>query len=117
MTFEETVGKEFNFYGVDGLKFKLGKSVFEAVEDPDDGYRSLLGSVEVRHLSGCLFFQRPVARVRVVEVNDERGSNQRDFVGFHLVDVADGHVWLRLGTDDYDDYYPGFVFTYQPKAP
>lgn len=49
------------FYGVDASRFKLGRHVFEALED-------------------------------------------------------DGHVWLRIGTDNTDDYYPSFVFFYQPRT-
>tara|TARA_Y100000310_G_C20125841_1_gene553567 strand:- start:51 stop:242 length:192 start_codon:yes stop_codon:yes gene_type:complete len=26
-----------------------------------------------------------------------------------------GHVWLRFGTDNTDDYYPYFVFRHVPK--
>lgn len=109
MKFEEMVGQEFGFYGVDGNTFKLKKLVFEAMEDESDGYRSCLGSVEKKDPSGLVFFKRRVAKVKVVAVDE--GS----FIGHDLVDVKDGHVWLRLGTDHADDYYPCFVFNYQPK--
>jgi hypothetical protein len=109
MKFEELVGKKVKFYGVDSTKFKLGKDIFEAVEDENDGYRSMLGSVEVRDPSGLVFFKRAIAEVTVVAVSVRGG-----FDGWHLVD-DDGHVWLRLGTDDYDDYYPTFIFDYLPK--
>jgi len=109
MSFDEVIGKEFSFYGVDNEAFKLGKLVFEAVEDENDGYRSCLGSVEVKDPSGLIFFKRSLARVKVV------ATEVGDFDGYHLVDVADGHVWLRFGTDHCDDYYPCFIFDYSPK--
>lgn len=111
MNFEKAVGEVFGFYGIDGNTFKLGGHVFEAVEDENDGYRSMLGEVATRdNPSGLIFFKRSIAKVKVVETN-----NSHEFVGYELVDVEDGHVWLRLGTDEYDDYYPCFIFSYQPK--
>lgn len=113
MEFEKTVGKVFGFYGVDVNAFKLGGSVFEAMENADDGYRSMLDTVSTKtDPSGCIFFKRALAKVRV-EVVDEANY----FSGYRLVDVADGHVWLRLGTNLMDDYYPCFAFEYQPKKP
>jgi hypothetical protein len=108
MDFKELVGKVLGFYGVDGNAFKTGRYVFEAVEDENDGYRSMMrGVAEVKDPSGLIFFKRRVATVRVEE--------DSEFDGFRLVDVADGHTWLRLGTDHADDYYPMFRFDYEPK--
>jgi hypothetical protein len=109
--FEKCVGKKWKFYGVDGNLFKLGPCIFEAIEDPDDGYRSYLGSVEVRpnKTGGAIFFKRALATVELVET----GTSTYD--GFSLVDVKDDHIWLRVGTDTSEDYYPSFVFDYLPK--
>ena len=101
--------EEFDFYGVCNNEFKLGDTVYEAVEDPDDGYRSYLGSIEVKNSDG-IFFGMPLARVKAVAVSDHR-----DLDGWEFVDVTDGHVWLRVGTDCGDSYYPYFVFEYSPK--
>jgi myo-inositol-hexaphosphate 3-phosphohydrolase len=109
MKFEELIGKELKFYGVDGNTFKLENTVFEALENEDDGYRSYLKSVEVKDPSGLIFFRRSIAKVRM-----ETGEG--DFDGFRLVDVKNGHTWLRLGTDRGDCYYPHFVFEYTPKT-
>jgi len=105
---DKLVGQEFDFYGVDNNSFKLGDTVFEALEDEDDGYRSSLGSIEVKDPEGLIFFQTVIARVRV--------ENAPNIDGHQLVDIDDGHVWLEIGTSDYDDYYPCFVFSYHPKA-
>lgn len=107
--FSETVGKEFPFYGAAERQFKLGDQVWEAIEDEDDGYRSHLGTIEQKQ-SDAIFFQTPLATI-VVQTRD---SNTED--GFKLVDTADGHVWLQVGTDNTDDYYPYFIFEYTPKA-
>lgn len=103
------VGKTVGFYGVDNLCFKLGRKVYEAVEDEDDGYRSYFGSVEVVDANGLIFFQRALATVRIEE------WAEGDSEGIALVDVKDGHVWLRFGTDYSDGYYPYFFFTYEPR--
>ena len=111
MSFDELVGQEFDFSGVDGHTFKLGDTVFEALENEDDGYRSYMDSVEVKDPTGLIFFGRPLARVKLESINEKDV-----FSGYRLVDIADDHVWLRLGTDNLDDYYPAFIFEYAPKA-
>ena len=112
VTFEGLVGEVFNFYGVDGNCFKLDGNVFEAIEDPDDGYRSFLDEVrliphEECEARGLVFFRSPIARVEVVE------SDVLD--GHELIDRSDSHVWLVIGTDHYDQWYPQSVFHYTPK--
>jgi hypothetical protein len=105
------------FYGVDNLRFKLADQVFEAVEDPSDGYRSYLESISVVMDPGDIFIRGAIALVRVVEVkideSDEDGYPFR-FHGYHLVDHT-GHVWLQIGTASTDAYYPSFRFRYEPK--
>lgn len=102
-------GGVYDFYGVDGNQFKLGDFVYEAIEDESDGYRSYLESVEVRGGNG-IFFGQPLDKVILKEVDDGY------FDGFELRSATDEkHVWLRFGTDNYDDYYPCFTFTYSPK--
>jgi hypothetical protein len=105
--FDKTVGRWYDFHGVDNNRFKLGKRVFEAIEDPDDGYRSYLGSVERTDGDG-IFFPLPLARVKVSEFEQDRER------GYSFTD-KDGHVWLVFGTNSDDDYYPCFFFRYQPK--
>lgn len=111
MELNEMIGNVWPFYGVDGNTFKLGDAVFEAVEDPSDGYRSMMDRVDAVIGEGSIFFGSSIALVRVERIDE------RDFVGYQLVDAHDGHVWLKLGTDEYDDYYPCFTFRYEPKGP
>lgn len=113
--FEEAVnGQTFDFYGVDNNCFKLGDTVWEAVEDEDDGYRSYLDTVQRANDNTFVWPGQPFARVRVEEyTGDTESFDHVD--GYHLVDVTDGHVWLEVGTDRTDDYYPSFEFSYTPK--
>lgn len=134
--FERIEGKSFPFYGVCDNQFKLGNIIWEAVEDPSDGYRSCLGVIRVAGPIGMdilqknaqiirehctitgptdsIFFKSPIAQVKVVRVD-----NGDEFDGHHLIDTQakHKHIWLSIGTRHRDDYYPSFVFHYQPKAP
>lgn len=109
--FDTLIGNEFDFYGVDWNSFKLDDKIWEAVEDEDDGYRSYLGSIEMRDTQGMIFALMPIARVRLEHWED---CHEDVYV---LRDVLDDHIWLRFGTNEMDDYYPYFVFDYKPKAP
>ena len=78
--------------------------MWQAVEDECDGYRSCLGCIQVAD-SDTPLFNAPIAKVRVEDSGDV----------YKLVDVTDGHVWLTVGTDNAYDYYPSFVFDYEPR--
>jgi len=118
MKFDDLVNKEFlAFYGVDNNCFRLGiidteeLLTYEAIEDQDDGYRSYLDSVEIKDPSGLIFFQGPVAIVSIEHTKDSYSDI------FEFKDVVDNHIWLRVGTENCDDYYPWFVFEYSAKFP
>ncbi len=103
-------GKLLRFHGVDNNCFRLGKEVFEAVEDENDGYRSSLDNVRLRDDSSLTFFRTSITKVCAVDVD---GTSDGDsFRGWRLVDTS-GHVWLEFGTEN---YYPCFIFRYTPKA-
>jgi len=111
---EFDIGLEADFYGVDCNSFKLDNCVFEAVEDESDGYRSCMAEVRMKDdIKGLIFFQTPLARIRVEERSE--GRYNHEFEGYNLVDVNDGFVWLTFGADDPHDYYPSFEFFYQHK--
>ncbi len=107
--FDALLDSEADFYGVDCNQFKLDDAIWEAVEDKADGYRSMLDVVLNRHLSDGIFFARALARVRIISHDD--GFDDL----YKLVDVTDGHCWLRFGTGRYWDDYPLFIFDYCPK--
>ena len=100
-------GLEGEFFGVDNNCFKIGNIVFEAMEDAEDGYRSLMKEIQVRKdVDGLIFFRAALDHVKVVRVDEDI---------WNLVSLEDGHVWLEIGTDYADSYYPFFVFTYHPR--
>lgn len=103
------LNEELGFYGVDGNRFKLGANVYEAIEDESDGYRSMLQEIKsVEQQPQDVFFERRLDTVKMIEDSDGHG--------YKVVSVKDGHIWLVMGTDNYDDYYPYFVFNYTPRA-
>jgi hypothetical protein len=116
MDFDDLIGKTFPFYGVANEDFKLGDRVYRAVEG-DDTYSSYLDEIQEipTHEAGP-FFATPIATVRVDKVKYADPSSEH-VDGYLLVDVDDSHVWLIIGTDYGDQYYPLFVFEYQPKSP
>ena len=104
---------KYAFYGVCGNCFKLDDKIFEAIEDPDDGYRSYLQSVElVTEDKSLTFSSVKLADVKVIKASDNTDGRYDE-----IIDISDGHVWLQIGTDCTEDYYPCFVFCYMPKVP
>jgi hypothetical protein len=133
------LGGSYDFYGVDNNAFCIGvggaRVVLEAVEDPSDGYRSYFGCFRTSSVDK-IFFREPIARVLLEEGglsnrtyfsnrwNDDGTENppsdedlremSSNFNGWVLRDTETGHVWLTVGTDHGDDYYPCFTFSYEP---
>lgn len=63
---EFKAGLKGSFYGVDGYRFKIGRNVFEAVEDESDGYRSCMAEVKAGEQNPKdIFFKRAIAKVVV----------------------------------------------------
>lgn len=103
--------KTYLFYGVAGNFFRLNDMVFEAVEDPDDGYRSALDTIRVANSDNLIFLKLPLAEVKICEA-----SATQTFDGYEIFDVETNHIWLTVGTQDANDYYPMFTFNYSPDT-
>lgn len=136
--FDALIGGTYDFYGVDGETLCIGvngtRVALEAVEDPSDGYRSYFGCFRTSEV-GHIFFGQPIARVALkpggessrswnwsccddggyrCNCESARLKREENFSGWVLEDVDTGHVWLTVGTDHGDDYYPCFTFRYSP---
>lgn len=109
--FKTLIGGTYEFYGVDNNTFCIGfngaRIVLEAMENESDGYRSYFDTFEIKPV-GKIFFGKSIANVSLETRND------KDFTGWHLRDVDTNHIWLTVGTDSFDEYYPMFVFEYSP---
>jgi hypothetical protein len=106
------------------ISFTLDGVTYTAVEDPDDGYRSMMGDLIVsdRKLSNT-FPPVEVEGVIVTEADETyaHGSAglyvdqdcEHEFIEFR--DVKNGKIVLAVGTKDADDYYPIFLAYFSPE--
>lgn len=86
-------------------RFVLDGKAYTATEDPDDGYRSYLGTLQE---GGEVKNSFPAQRVLCYM----RGGSDETLV---FRDVVTGKEVLEVGTDNTDDYYPSFVAHFQPQ--
>lgn len=108
---QERYGESFEFCNV--MRFRLDGIAYVCVEDPQDGYRSSMRELQIDHKAKM---KNRFAPVRVVGVYKDKGhgySDQCDIL--ELVDEASGLVVIEVGTDNTDDYYPGFVSVFRPE--
>lgn len=87
------------------LNFELDGVTYTAVEDPDDGYRSMLGDIIVTN------YKVPNQFPPIV-VEGSLGTPDRPCL---LVLSFCGKPVVTLGTDNSEDYYPSFVADFQPE--
>jgi hypothetical protein len=93
------------------LLFVLDDVAYRAVEDPQDGYRSCLNSIEVVDASLLTTRFKPH---RVVVSYIDKDVDPADLLRF--TDVVTGAVVLEVGTRNTEDYYPWFVAEYDPTG-
>lgn len=126
--FERLVGCEFEFHGEQNNCVRLNNLVYEFLADPDDGYRSHLGAVICSPASEHTgFFSSSIAKVILVSTDNEESwpdewvppesdeYSDGPFHGYFLIDSDDYHMWVQLGTEYLDAYYPCFITRYNPK--
>lgn len=89
------------------INFVLDGITYSAIEDPSDGYRSMLKELKVSDFKVTNVF----APVEVTCVM--RSGGFCDILD--VIDVVSGKVVLSVGTDNYDDYYPSFVYEWTPE--
>ncbi len=90
------------------LRFVLDGLIYVVTEDPSDGYRSCLGSVEIVE-GPPVKNMFPPCRVLA-----SMATGSSDEV-LELRDVTTGKVVLQVGTDNSDNYYPSFVGNFTPE--
>lgn len=111
LNINKLVGMKVGLHGVNHTTVQISnksgdKLTFEVVEDENDGYRSMLKEVVIVQNNSIIAPAQPVALVTITESNGL----------YYFTDEYD-HVWLKFGTDDADDYYPIFVFSYTLPKP
>ncbi len=121
MELKELVGKH-KLYGVDFetfetkygdaqlIRFKLGRNIYVATENPEDGYRSCMAEITISKdkMKNTFKPQRVIARCWA-----QNKYNEADML--ELISVKTGKIVLEVGTDNSDDYYPSFVASFTPE--
>ena len=96
-----------------GIAFTLDGITYAAVEDPDDGYRSMLDRVIIlgddEPMATPLPPTKVLARKRLPSPRDERP----DILDF--IDPVSENVLIAIGTSHEEDYYPFFVGAFFPQ--
>ncbi len=101
-----------------GIAFFMDGMAYLALEDLNDGYRSDMGAIltgaATAYSMGAENYElinRPVTCRHL----QQRGGKGCDIL--EIIDKETDHVWLRVGTENTDDYYPYFVGTWNPMPP
>lgn len=98
----------------------IGDRIFMAFEDNNDGYRSQMGPLFVAHGDAYEIVEDP-DYIRRNVVCRHLAKDSGDYSGecdiLEIIDVVTGHTWLKVGTENIDDYYPSFVCVWSPMPP
>lgn len=92
------------------IRFRLDGKVYTAVEDPSDGYRSMMKSLFVSEDTMKNTFPPVKVVGRYRDTYDYGGTSEI----LELIDAANGKVVLTVGTENSDDYYPWFKAEWRP---
>lgn len=98
------------------MRLILDDVVYEAVEDPDDGYRSRMDSF-VR-LEGATVQNTFPAQPVIASLDSGEGSRynyyQKDYI-LELRNARTNRIVLVVGTSNIDDYYPAYAQAFYPQ--
>lgn len=96
------------YVGCQVIRFRLSGKTYTVIEDPDDGYRSHLGSIEVSEDP----IRNSFKGVPVIGKYVDSGNSET----IQFVCISTQKVCLEVGTGDYNDWYPYFVNDFDPTA-
>ncbi len=97
-------------------RFRLDGIIYVAIEDPNDGYRSMMKDLELGIFGEITNVFEPVwvEAVYLQERKDKCWEDGSDIL--KLIDLKTGRTVLEVGTGNTDDYYPYFVADFDPTA-
>lgn len=101
----------------DGVILMLDGDIYYCYENPDDGYRSYsviekaksLDEIKCDHQLAT--FPPQEVYVKFTDKKDELGDPSWEC----LITNEYNELILKVGTDNYDDYYPMAIFEYHPE--
>ncbi len=103
-------------YGEDAnvCRFRLDGTIWMAVEDPNDGYRSSMREITKLRANTKVKLVNVFPPVQVLAVYHERRRYEACDI-LELRETATGKLVLTVGTENTDDYYPSFVASFEPE--
>lgn len=99
-----------NFEDAQVIRFCLDGKTYVATEDPSDGYRSCMSSLEVVNEKPKNTFEK-VSVFGIMKTQSH--YNKCEIIQFY--DVKTAQIVLEVGTDNSDDYYPSFIAHWAPE--
>lgn len=99
-----------SYENVEVVRFVLDGITYKAIENPDDGYRSLCKELLVCNEAVSNKF--PPQKVRG-SVKGNTSGNMHDVIQFY--DLISHKLVLEVGTNYVDDYYPCWVMGWYPQ--
>lgn len=94
------------------MRFNMDGKVYEAIENPDDGYRSTLEGLHIPDTG--VVVQNMFAPTAVIAVHQSQSHSSMDDI-LELRNAKTGKVIIKIGTSDINDYYPGCVMEFNPE--
>lgn len=104
-----------------GIAFNLDGIAYICWEDPNDGYRSSMGALEVVGVDQIRVLFAVAAQfgkgipVTMAMMPDEDGPFGTNNDVMEFTDRRNGKVILRVGTTNTSDYYPSSVMNWHPE--
>jgi hypothetical protein len=109
---EMVVKTEYSSEDSATLNFIIDGVGYSAIEDPSDGYRSdMRGLIRIDHRK----IKNQFSPVKVVGRKRPQSRHGGEDDVFEFIDTHNGKTVLAFGTENIDDYYPGFIGEWTPE--
>lgn len=97
-----------------GIAFALDEDIYFVFEDLNDGYRSTAAPILKASGPSYEFWEPEYIQRRVLIRYVTKGEYDGEDDIIEVIDIGTGHLWMRVGTKNIDDYYPSFVAEWYP---
>jgi len=95
---------------IDAILFILDGVTYMAIEDPDDGYRSMLAELKI--VDRKVNYMFPPQKV-IAKMAPDTTWEVNNILQFY--DATTNKLVMEIGTGNWEDYYPYFVFRWLPE--
>ncbi len=98
------------------MLFTLDNKTYKAIEDDNDGYRSVMEKLVLTDEKPSEQFEpiKVICRHTTKHLGSDYGSDVEDDM-LEFLDAKTGEILLEVGTENVGDYYPGFVATFHKE--